>query len=161
MNEIQSIKTEKIEEVKKNSKKGFTLVELVVVIAILAILAAIAIPVVSSTIESSQRSSAASNAQSVELALKEAHAMIIANDTSAGYSSATKVTDVYTAKGLTNVPSSVLIAGTTYDLKLGSDEKVYYTDGTNSVNGTALPTGVTITSTDVTSSSPTLVTAVY
>ena len=74
MNEIQAVKTAKIEEVKKNSKKGFTLVELVVVIAILAILAAIAIPVVSSTITSSQRSSAKSNAQTIEVAIKEADA---------------------------------------------------------------------------------------
>ena len=136
----------KIATIKKNSKKGFTLVELVVVIAILAILAAIAIPVVSSTIESSQRSSAANNAQSVELALKEAHSMIVANDTSAGYSSTTTVAAVYSAKGLTNVPASVTIAGTTYNLVLCSDEKVYYTDGTNAVNGTALPAGVTLVS---------------
>ena len=80
MNEIQAVKTAKIEEVKKNSKKGFTLVELVVVIAILAILAAIAIPVVSSTITSSQRSSAKSNAQTIEVAIKEADAAISAKD---------------------------------------------------------------------------------
>lgn len=80
MNEIQAVKTAKIEEVKKNSKKGFTLVELVVVIAILAILAAIAIPVVASTITSSQRSSAKSNAQTIELAIKEADAAISAKD---------------------------------------------------------------------------------
>lgn len=80
MNEIQAVKTAKIEEVKKNSKKGFTLVELVVVIAILAILAAIAIPVVSSTITSSQRSSAKANAQTIETAIKEADAAISAKD---------------------------------------------------------------------------------
>lgn len=80
MNEIQAVKTAKIEEVKKNNKKGFTLVELVVVIAILAILAAIAIPVVSSTITSSQRSSAKSNAQTIETAIKEADAAISAKD---------------------------------------------------------------------------------
>lgn len=80
MNEIQTVKTAKIEEVKKNSKKGFTLVELVVVIAILAILAAIAIPVVASTITSSQRSSAKSNAQTIEVAIKEADAAISAKD---------------------------------------------------------------------------------
>lgn len=80
MNEIQAVKTAKIEEIKKNSKKGFTLVELVVVIAILAILAAIAIPVVSSTITSSQRSSAKSNAQTIEVAIKEADAAISAKD---------------------------------------------------------------------------------
>ena len=80
MNEIQAVKTAKIEEVKKNSKKGFTLVELVVVIAILAILAAIAIPVVASTITSSQISSAKSNAQTIEVAIKEADAAISAKD---------------------------------------------------------------------------------
>lgn len=82
MNKIQAVKTAKIEEVKKNSKKGFTLVELVVVIAILAILAAIAIPVVASTIKSSQISSAKSNAQTVELAIKEAKAAISSGDNS-------------------------------------------------------------------------------
>lgn len=82
MNEIQAVKTAKIEEVKKNSKKGFTLVELVVVIAILAILAAIAIPVVSSTIKSSQISSAKSNAQTIELAIKEAKAAVSSGDDS-------------------------------------------------------------------------------
>ena len=110
--------------IKKNSRKGFTLVELVVVIAILAILAAIAIPVVSSTIESSQRSSALSNAQSIELALKEAHAMLAANDHSVYENDAT-VEDVYTEKSLT-VENEVLIGGVTYNLVIGTDEKVYY-----------------------------------
>ena len=100
MNEIQAVKTAKIEEVKKNSKKGFTLVELVVVIAILAILAAIAIPVVSSTIASSQRSGALSDAQTLELALKEAHAQIIAKDTSSGYTDSSTVANVVTKKSL-------------------------------------------------------------
>ncbi|MEE0265161.1 MAG: prepilin-type N-terminal cleavage/methylation domain-containing protein [Acutalibacteraceae bacterium] len=58
------------------SKKGFTLVELVVVVAILAILAAIAIPVVSSLINTAAKNSAASNAQTIELAVKECQAFI-------------------------------------------------------------------------------------
>ena len=120
--------------IKKNSKKGFTLVELVVVIAILAILAAIAIPVVSNTIESSQRSSAMSNAQSVELALKEAHAMLAANDHSV-YAAGATVDDVYTEKSL-NVPATVTVGGTTFSLVLGDDEKVYYVNGGTSIDGT-------------------------
>ncbi len=58
----------------KNSKKGFTLVELVVVIAILAILAAVAIPVVSSIISTASKNGALSDAQTIELAIKEAQA---------------------------------------------------------------------------------------
>ena len=118
MNEIQAVKTAKIEEVKKNSKKGFTLVELVVVIAILAILAAIAIPVVSSTIASSQRSSALSDAQTLELALKEAHAQIIAKDTSVYQATAT-VNDVISKKSLQGIKITDVrsIGGTDYTLK--------------------------------------------
>ena len=65
----------------KNSKKGFTLVELVVVIAILAILAAIAIPVVNSIINTASRNSAISNADSIELQIKNCQADIAARNT--------------------------------------------------------------------------------
>lgn len=64
----------------KNSKKGFTLVELVVVIAILAILAAIAIPVVNSIINTASKNGALSNAQTIELAIKECQADIAAKN---------------------------------------------------------------------------------
>lgn len=64
----------------KNSKKGFTLVELVVVIAILAILAAIAIPVVNSVINTASKNGALTNAQSVELAIKQCQANIAARN---------------------------------------------------------------------------------
>ncbi len=64
----------------KNSKKGFTLVELVVVIAILAILAAIAIPVVSSIINTASKNGALTNAQTVELGVKECQADIAARN---------------------------------------------------------------------------------
>lgn len=102
MNEIQAVKTAKIEEVKKNSKKGFTLVELVVVIAILAILAAIAIPVVASTIKSSQVSSAKSNAQTVELAIKEAKAAVSAGDDSVFNAASTGTTGAAAHKASAN-----------------------------------------------------------
>lgn len=64
----------------KNSKKGFTLVELVVVIAILAILAAIAIPVVSTIINTSSKNAALTDAQTLELAIKEAQADMTAKN---------------------------------------------------------------------------------
>lgn len=64
----------------KNSKKGFTLVELVVVIAILAILAAIAIPVVNSIINTASKNGALSNAETIELAIKECQADIAAKN---------------------------------------------------------------------------------
>lgn len=73
-----------IKAITNKSKKGFTLVELVVVVAILAILAAIAIPVVSSLINTAAKNSALSNAETIELAVKECQAFI-----------ATKNDDVY------------------------------------------------------------------
>lgn len=146
MNKIQAVKTAKIEEVKKNSKKGFTLVELVVVIAILAILAAIAIPVVSSTIASSQRSSALSDAQTLELALKEAHAQIIAKDTSVYQATAT-VNDVISQKSLQSIKITDVrsIGGTDYTLKWdATDDKCYWLDASNkNLDSSITPGGAT------------------
>lgn len=146
MNEIQAVKTAKIEEVKKNSKKGFTLVELVVVIAILAILAAIAIPVVSSTIASSQRSTALSDAQTLELALKEAHAQIVAKDTSV-YAADAKVSDVITAKSLQSihVGDARTIGGDTYVLSwCADDDKCYWMNGSDNLDTAITPGGATV-----------------
>ena len=151
MNEIQAVKTAKIEEVKKNSKKGFTLVELVVVIAILAILAAIAIPVVSSTIQSSQRSSALSNAQTLELAIKEAHAQVVAKDYSVYAPAAGKTTvelsDVTVgtieSKKAIKIEPKVTIGGKDYTLMWSkTDSKCYYVTGTTTKVG--LDTSVTL-----------------
>ena len=58
----------------KQSKKGFTLVELVVVIAILAILAAIAIPAVIGIINSASESQGASDASTLNSAVKTFYA---------------------------------------------------------------------------------------
>lgn len=139
MNEIQAVKTAKIEEVKKNSKKGFTLVELVVVIAILAVLAAIAIPVVASTIKSSQISSAKTNAQTIETAIKEAKAAVAAGDDSifvvgtgddAHKASSNNITvaDALEAKKVTSAATKTYtIDGTTYSCVYDtSAEKVYF-----------------------------------
>ena len=76
----------------KNSKKGFTLVELVIVIAILAILAAIAIPVVNSIINTASKNAALSNADSIELAIKECQAHIVSRNSEV-YPEATSSTD--------------------------------------------------------------------
>lgn len=140
MNEIQAVKTAKIEEVKKNSKKGFTLVELVVVIAILAILAAIAIPVVASTIKSSQISSAKSNAQTVELAIKEAKAAISSGDNSVfkGASTGTiKLTDVAGDKKIESAFNAQYnIDGQLYTCAWNAaDAKVYFVTSTKADNG--------------------------
>lgn len=145
MNEIQAVKTAKIEEVKKNSKKGFTLVELVVVIAILAILAAIAIPVVSSTIASSQRSTALSDAQTLELALKEDHAQIVAKDTSV-YADTATVNDVITEKSLQSihVGDTRKIGVGTYTLSwCADDDKCYWMNGTDNLDSSITPGGTT------------------
>lgn len=137
MNEIQAVKTAKIEEVKKNSKKGFTLVELVVVIAILAVLAAIAIPVVASTIRSSQISSAQTNAKTIETAIKEAKAATAAGDDSIfvstdknrkASSNNLTVADVLEAKKITSAAAqNYTIDGTVYSCVYdATDEKVYF-----------------------------------
>ncbi|MEE0061037.1 MAG: hypothetical protein UE295_09450, partial [Acutalibacteraceae bacterium] len=55
--------------------------ELVIVIAILAILAAIAIPVVNSIINTASKNGALSNAETIELAIKECQADIAAKNT--------------------------------------------------------------------------------
>jgi prepilin-type N-terminal cleavage/methylation domain-containing protein len=55
----------------KKSKRGFTLVELIIVIAILAIVAAIAIPTASNIIGSANVAADNSNAQAIEMAIKE------------------------------------------------------------------------------------------
>ena len=81
----------------KNSKKGFTLVELVIVIAILAILAAIAIPVVNSIINTASKNSALSNAETIELAVKNCQADIAARNSEV-YNGKTQ----YMAKGDTS-----------------------------------------------------------
>lgn len=136
MNEIQAVKTAKIEEVKKNSKKGFTLVELVVVIAILAILAAIAIPVVASTIKSSQVSSAKSNAQTVELAIKEAKSAISSGDNSVfanATSGSISVSDVAKAKKIESaLDAEYNINGHKYVCAWDSNTaKVYFVDNSD------------------------------
>ena len=142
MNEIQAVKTAKIEEVKKNSKKGFTLVELVVVIAILAVLAAIAIPVVASTIKSSQISSAKSNAKTIETAIKEAKAATAAGDDSIFKNDSNNhkasnndltVSDVLEAKKITSAANQTYtIDGKNYNCVYdATDEKVYFYDTKN------------------------------
>lgn len=163
MNKIQAVKTAKIEEVKKNSKKGFTLVELVVVIAILAILAAIAIPVVASTIKSSQVSSAKSNAQTVELAIKEAKSAISSGDNSvfANASSGNiKVSDVAKAKKIESaLDAQYNISGKKYVCAWDSNTaKIYFVDDatpTTTIDGATLTGTVTkltsASTTDVTS----------
>lgn len=66
---------------KAKGKKGFTLVELVIVIAVLAIIAAIAIPTVTNVINNANQSADASNAQSIELAIKTAQSECAAYNT--------------------------------------------------------------------------------
>ena len=140
MNEIQAVKTAKIEEVKKNSKKGFTLVELVVVIAILAILAAIAIPVVASTIKSSQISSAKSNAQTVELAIKEAKAAISSGDNSVFKNASTGTISLSDVAGDKKIESAFNaqynIDGQLYTCAWNAaDAKVYFVTSTKDASG--------------------------
>lgn len=134
MNKIQTVKTELTKT--RKSKKGFTLVELVVVIAILAILAAIAIPIISNTIASSNKSSMKTDCQTIELALKEAHAMIEAGDTSAGYNSSTTISKVLQDKKVDTIPATKTLGGTTYTLSWSTaDQKCKYVSSSKDLDG--------------------------
>lgn len=154
MNEIQALRTETMEKVKKNNKKGFTLVELVVVIAILAVIAAIAIPVVSTIIDSSNRSKGASNAQTIELAIKEAQAQIASNDVSNGYSDTTTIANVADAKAIQSAFDSITVNGVEYKpVWVNTAQKVAFVgtvgtaltsiDGSTTIGGQALATATT------------------
>ena len=142
MNKMVQLQEAKVNEIAKKSKKGFTLVELVVVIAILAILAAIAIPVISNTINSSKKSGAASDAQTLELALKEADAQIVAGDTSL-YTKTSTVKDVCDKKAI-KLDASVSVGSKTYNLVWTTDEKCVYLDK-SSGSGTEISSGKTYT----------------
>lgn len=65
----------------KKGKSGFTLVELVIVIAILAIVAAIAIPTAANVIGNANKAADNSNAQAIEMAIKECQAEGVAYNT--------------------------------------------------------------------------------
>jgi prepilin-type N-terminal cleavage/methylation domain-containing protein len=104
----------------KNSKKGFTLVELVIVIAILAILAAIAIPVVNSIINTASRNTALSNADTIELAVKECQAHIASRNSEVypkiaeGKYTEITIKDVAEAKAITEAFEVVTYNGEPY-----------------------------------------------
>lgn len=116
------------------SKRGFTLVELVVVIALLAVLAGIAIPVVGYTMNRSKASAAASDAKLVEESLKESHAQIVSG-LQGSYNYTTKVGDVMSNAGVTDVSTSIDIAGTTYQLMWNdTDEQCRYVNTAGSVD---------------------------
>lgn len=165
MTQIATVQSELVQ--KQNSlakrctnKKGFTLVELVIVIAILAILAAIAIPVVSSIINTASRNTALTDAQTLEMAIKEAQADIVARngDTypKAGKGTAVPLSDVATAKGLTTS-----FRTREYNLNGTATPYVFYWDaGVGKV--ILLPEGATTTDTDINNVAPTGdITALY
>ena len=120
----------------KNSKKGFTLVELVVVIAILAILAAIAIPVVNSIINTAARNSAISNADSIELQIKNCQADIAARNTerytnAVSAPSTISVDDVATKTGIKTAFQTVTYNNQQYiPVWDADDDKCYFIGAT-------------------------------
>ncbi|MGX8709073.1 MAG: prepilin-type N-terminal cleavage/methylation domain-containing protein [bacterium] len=92
-----------VKTLRKTNKKGFTLVELVIVIAILAILAAIAIPTVTNVINTANTNVDKANAQTVELALKSAHAEATAKTWSVDADTVT-VEDALKHEGISELP---------------------------------------------------------
>ena len=124
----------------KNSKKGFTLVELVVVIAILAILAAIAIPVVSTIINTSSKNAALTDAQTLELAIKEAQADMTAKNPDTygnkAVSRTIQIADVSKQKAIASCFETKTVNNEDYAPYWDkSDAKVYFIKGTKDVEG--------------------------
>lgn len=126
----------------KTSKKGFTLVELVVVIAILAILAAIAIPVVNSIINTASKNGALSNAQTIELAIKEAQADIASKNTET-YADAKSDSDKITVKvvaetkAITDAFDQITYNSVVYKpVWVNAEQKVYFVEATSSADPT-------------------------
>lgn len=129
----------------KTNKKGFTLVELVVVIAILAILAAIAIPVVNSIINTASKNGALSNAQTIELAIKEAQADIASKNTETyedakSNSSAITVAVVAEKKAIKDAFDKITYNSEEYyPIWVKAEQKVYFiTDDDNANQGKRL-----------------------
>lgn len=128
----------------KNSKKGFTLVELVVVIAILAILAAIAIPVVSTIINTSSKNAALTDAQTIELAIKEAQADITAkNPDTYGKTKVEgktiSIADVKAQKAIADAFAKKTVNNVDYEAYWDkSTAKVVFSDGSKDVEGNSV-----------------------
>jgi type IV pilus assembly protein PilA len=97
---------------KKTNKKGFTLVELVMVVALIAILAAIAVPTVTNVISTANTNVDASNAKTIELAIKTADAELQAGTWSLTRSgtvvthSTLLVSEALTHEGITQLPTA-------------------------------------------------------
>lgn len=126
---------------RKSNKKGFTLVELVIVIAVLAILAAIAIPTVTNIINTANTNVDASNAQTIELALKSSYAEATAGTwTESG--TAVKPADVTVTKALTHQGLSADILTT---LKESGKIFAYTTDGKIIVDNSTPTMGTALT----------------
>ena len=132
----------------KNSKKGFTLVELVIVIAILAILAAIAIPVVNSIINTASKNGALSNAETIELAVKECQADIAARngdvypDAANGNHAKITIKDVAEAKAITEAFEMVTVNGENYLPYWDKvNDKCVFLTSTDATKGKEIKTG--------------------
>lgn len=132
---------------RNKSKKGFTLVELVVVIAILATVAAIAIPIVTYELHTSKKNAAVANARTIEYAIKEAKAAQSVGDTTLYTNIKTtpvKISDVASKKGIKDTFKPVDYLGTTYT-PAWSDGKVYFVNGTSTIDGLTLTTKTDLT----------------
>ena len=133
-----------------NSKKGFTLIEIIVTVAIMAILAGIAIPVIGYRLDQSIKNTALTNAHTIEYAIKEAQAAQGARDTSIYPTANTtpiRISDVSTTKSITNAFDPITYRNVTYN-PAWCNGKVYFVNGTTSIDGETL-----MSKTDITASS--------
>ncbi len=134
---------------KKQSKRGFTLIELVVVVAILAIIAAIAIPVFSNIFESTKKNTAIANARTIEYAIKEAQAFEAVGDDSLYKNieiTPIKIADVARVQEIEDAFEPIDYKGDTYT-PAWSNDKVYFVNGFNTIDGQRLPSKIDISAT--------------
>ena len=131
------------------SKKGFTLVEIVVTVAILAILSGIAIPVIGYRIDQANRNTALTNASTIEFAIKEDQSAQASQDTSIypnANSSSITIAEVTTRKAIEKAFAPVTFQDDIYT-PAWSNGRVYFVNGTTTIDGQTLSSKTDITPT--------------
>ena len=124
------------------NKKGFTLIEIVLTIAILAILSGIAIPIIAYRLDLANKNTALTNANTIEYAIKEAQSAQAAKDTTIYpdvNTTSITIAEVSTRKSIAKAFDPVIYKDDTYT-PVWSNGRVYFVNGTTTIDGQTLST---------------------